>query len=301
MCQSNDSKLFAETRDLEYFTTDTLYRYHECGECGLVFLEDPPVDQLDLIYPPHYYSYASLEKPSLPERFKRRLDARLFKRLLKRIPGEELSVLDVGGGTGWLLSMVRGLSSRIKETHEVDINAQSREIAESAGHTFHCQSIEDFAPARQFDLILMLNLIEHVSDPMSVLRSVHELLTVDGLLLIKTPNTNTLDCRLFRHRNWGGYHCPRHWVLFNRECFTKAARECRLEVAAFRYTQGAPQWTSSIMSLLSSWGLVKLSAERPMSAHPFTAPIQGLMGILDLLRLPFSKTAQMLIVLKRIP
>ena len=34
---------------------------------------------------------------------------------------------------------------------------------------------------------------------------------------MKTPNVEGLDAKLLRHRNWGGYHAPRHWVLFTPE------------------------------------------------------------------------------------
>jgi len=70
-----------------------------------------------------------------------------------------------------------------------------------------------FRHGRKFDLIMMLNLIEHVRDPVAVLQKMKRHAGADGLILIKTPNYDSLDARIFRHRNWVGLHCPRHWVI----------------------------------------------------------------------------------------
>ena len=46
---------------------------------------------------------------------------------------------------------------------------------------------------RKFDLILMLNLIEHVEDPYLVLQKIFDNTATGGFVVIKTPNTNSLN------------------------------------------------------------------------------------------------------------
>jgi len=41
-----------------------------------------------------------------------------------------------------------------------------------------------------------------VRDPVAVLQKMSGMLAPDGLILIKTPNYDSLDARIFRHRNW---------------------------------------------------------------------------------------------------
>lgn len=299
VCAGSDVVHFAEARDLEYFTSDQTYQYLECRDCGSVYLNNPPVDRLHEIYPPNYYSYLDNAKGGVLEGIKHRLDARIFNKLLDRIPGDRLSVLDVGGGTGWLLSLVRGLSPRVVQTHEVDIVESVRGPAEAAGHQFHAVRIEEFETTQQFDLIIMLNLIEHVADPPAVLRALSRLVSPRGLILIKTPNTDTLDRRLFQNRNWGGFHCPRHWVLFNMKGLSRLAERCGLEVVQSKYTQGGPQWASSIMAFLASRGLISMSRARPMSRHPLVFPLVAAGAAFDFLRMPFARTAQMIFTLRR--
>ncbi len=301
LCADVDTEVFAQARDVEYRTSSALYTYCRCLRCAAIFLASPPVQRLREIYPPSYYSLHSFRsggEDSLALRIKEHLDARLFRRILRDLPGEQLAVLDVGGGTGWLLSVIRNTDRRVVLTYEVDLDESARPAAETAGHIFHCTPVESFQAEQRFDFILLLNILEHVADPGAVLERMARLLTANGRILIKTPNTDTLDARLFRNHNWGGFHTPRHWVLFNESNLRALAQRCGLDCAWVRYTQGAPQWTSSLLGLLAERGCIDVSVQRPMYRHPLHAPLLALTAAVDFLRLPFAKTAQMFVLLK---
>ena len=300
VCGSGAVERFATARDKEYFTTDEEYTYVRCTACTAVYVDSPPVDRLDVIYPPNYYSYADLESaPHLTDRVKEWLDARMMRKLLDRIPGDALRVLDVGGGTGWSLTHARRVCSRVVETHEVDMDASAAPFAEKAGHVYHCTPVEQFTSPVRFDLIMMLSVIEHVPDPGRVLARMSELLSDRGVLLVKTPNTATLDCRLFRHRNWGGYHCPRHFVLFTRDGLAELAGRCGLRVVDSHYTQGAPQWAVSVIGRLHDRGWIRLGPDRPAHEHPSYVPLTALFAAFDFVRAPFAPTAQMIMTFSR--
>lgn len=299
VCGSSRQSPFATAQDWEYFTSDEAFAYLQCDTCQTVYLNHPPVDRLSEIYPDNYYSYASNpSRGSFIQSVKEWLDAKTFRKLLGRLPGDHLSVLDVGGGSGWLLTRLKELSPRVTETHEVDLNETARAAAEEAGHHFHCQRIEDFQPDTKFDLIIMLNLIEHVADPEAVLQSMKEMLAPGGMVLIKTPNVTSLDARLFRGSYWGGLHCPRHWVLFNKNSFTDLASRCGLRCAAASYTQGGWQWAASILGGLAKRKWINSSADKPLHTHPLFLPVSALMAGFDFLRLPFATTTQMDIILE---
>jgi hypothetical protein len=119
-----------------------------------------------------------------------------------------------------------------------------------------------------------------------------------GQLFIKTPNYNSLDARLFRHRSWAGFHTPRHFVLLQRRSLEALALECGLEAASFSYTQGAPFWSVSLLEELRKLGLVKITAERPAVAHPLIPLLQAGSAAFDFLRRPFAPLSQMEMVLK---
>ena len=300
VCAGTQTAPFAEARDVEYYTSDERFTYLQCQACRSVFLKDPPADRLSEIYPPNYYSYQSRDhRHTFTERVKEQLDSRFFGKLLSQIPGNDLHVLDVGGGSGWLLTLLREVSPRVKETHEVDIDENARRLAERAGHVFHCSPVEQFQARGSFDLILMLNLIEHVANPGAVLRAMSRLLSPRGLLVIKTPNVDTLDCRLFRRHNWGGFHCPRHFVLFNRQSMIDLGEKSGLRVVSARYTQGAPQWACSILGWMGLKGMIRISAEHPLYAHPLYPLACAASAAFDFARSPFMPTAQMFLVFRK--
>jgi SAM-dependent methyltransferase len=300
VCGATSPELFARAKDKEYFTSDEEYRYLRCRSCTAVYLDSPPADRLDEIYPPNYYSYGDVkETTAVTERVKEWLDRHALRKLLSRLPGSELRVLDVGGGSGWTLTSARAVCSRVVETHEVDMAPSAEELAVAAGHVYHCMPIEQFETDVRFDLVLMNSLIEHVPDPGLVLRRVAGLLTPHGVLVVKTPNTETLDCRIFRHLNWGGYHCPRHFVLFNEPSVKALADRCGLRLVGSSYTQGAPQWAISVMATMYDRGWLELSRDKPAYQHKVYEPLTALFAAFDFMRAPFVPTAQMILEFER--
>ena len=293
-CRSPDVAHWATARDVEYASVADSFDYVRCADCGSLSIAHPPVDRLGEIYPESYYSFSGGSR-SLAERVKQRLDKRMFRKLFAGLPGKELAALDVGGGTGWLLSLAREVEPRLTHTAVVDIDAKAKPEAEALGHDFHLGRIEGFESGRKFDLILLLNLIEHVDDPVAVLAKMRSLLAPGGRILVKTPNHDSLDSRLFRNRSWGGLHAPRHWVLFTPESFARAAGSAGLAVERTSLTQGAPFWAVSILEWLSRRGLVRIDRARPMVRHPLFGPLLAGFAAFDLARRPFARTSQMFV------
>jgi SAM-dependent methyltransferase len=297
-CASPRTAPYAHVLDVEYFTSDRQFTYVVCETCGALSLDDPPVDQLAVIYPPNYYSFQPDGK-SLGLRIKDALDRRLFRDCLNKLPDQPLAVLDVGGGSGHQLTLIRELDPRIQKTVVADLDVRAESLARAAGHNYFQGRIENYQPEMQFDLILALNLIEHVARPLEVLTKLKDCLSDSGMVLIKTPNIDSLDHRLFRNKNWGGYHCPRHWVLFNRESFVTIATKAGLRVSHFAYTQGAPFWAVSILASLQRRKLIRLDSSHPAYQHPLYRVLTLLFAAGDFLRRPFAKTSQMFVILVR--
>jgi len=287
---------YARASDIEYHTSEKQFDFYLCESCGTLFIDPMLFDRLDEIYPPNYYSFVKTDR-SLVVAAKEWLDKQRFRKILRELPGAELSVLDVGGGTGWLLDLIKSADSRVNHSSVIDIDANAGAQAELAGHGYYRGRIEEYDKTDRFDLILMLNLIEHVSDPRAVLCKARTLLKPDGRLIIKTPNFDALDARLFRHRSWGGYHTPRHFVLFHKDSLERLSRECGFQTLHFSYTQGAPFWSVSILEELRRLGLVEITAERPAIYHPIMPLLQVGAAAFDFLRRPFAKLSQMELVL----
>jgi len=274
-----------------------LYNYFQCAECKTLFLHPQPLNDLKSIYPSNYYSFVR-QKRNLVIRIKEWLDKKNFKKVLRKIDGSTITVLDVGGGTGWLCSVIKQCDTRVVSTQIVDIDSNAKELARQQGHEFFEGTLEEFTTTEKYDLILMLNLIEHVSSPLEVLKKVSHLLNPNGLVVVKTPNVLCWEARLFRTSYWGGLHCPRHWVLFSEKSFRRTLQNVSLEVTDLTYTQGAPFWAFSIIVLLYKKKWINISRDKPVIYHSLYPVLSGLFAALDFVRCRFTKTAQMFIILK---
>jgi 2-polyprenyl-3-methyl-5-hydroxy-6-metoxy-1,4-benzoquinol methylase len=290
---------YATARDIEYFTLDRDFDFLQCTSCDVIYIDPMLKNDMSTIYPANYYSFDRSGQKNTVTALKEWLDRRAFQAFLKAIPGKQLALLDVGGGQGWLATLMQKTDARIVRTQVVDIDPAAKELAERQGHAYFCGRFEEFETPDKFDVILMLNLIEHVADPVGVLQKAQSLLSPDGRIYIKTPNFRALDAKIFRHRSWGGYHCPRHFVIFSRDSIYRAMTASGLRVTQFAFTQGAPFWSVSVLEQLRRWGLVTVSSERPAIYHPMMPLLQAAGAAFDFLRQPLAQLSQMIIIAGR--
>jgi 2-polyprenyl-3-methyl-5-hydroxy-6-metoxy-1,4-benzoquinol methylase len=297
VCKGKECSSWSPAKDFEYFTSDKTYHYFHCPSCETIFIDPVPMDELMTIYPSNYYSFKTPK--GIVVKLKEWLDKRLFRKILATIPGDTINILDVGGGSGWLLDRLKQLDRRVRVTQVVDIDREAGKIAIANGHQYFEGMLEDFKSTEKFHLILMLNLLEHVADPQKILQISDQLLDTRGVILIKTPNILSWDAKLYRKTYWGGLHCPRHWVIFSEKSLRLLVRSTQLNIAKLQYTQGAPFWAFSTIAALHRKKLVRISAKRPIVYHWLFAPISAVFAIFDYLRRPFAKTSQMFVILKK--
>jgi 2-polyprenyl-3-methyl-5-hydroxy-6-metoxy-1,4-benzoquinol methylase len=301
-CGAGHCVIYGSYRDEEYFCCgEERFDYWQCRDCGTLQLHPLPLTRLAEIYPTNYYSFQPPAGFSATQAIKNWLDARTFRRVLRGLQGAGLAALDVGGGEGWLLDRLRHLDARIAFTQIVDLDARAGMLATARGHAYACERIETFRSERRFDLVLLLNLIEHVEAPARVLDGIARLLTPQGVVLVKTPNLAAWDARLFRHSYWAGLHVPRHWTVFTAASFRRLLQRSPLREIDFCYTQGAPFWAASTLAALRRRGWVRVDRQRPAVYHPLFAPLAALYAALDFARAPFAPGSQMLFTLRRAP
>lgn len=298
VCHRENIDLWSVAKDYEYFSVPGEFRYYHCNDCLAIFIHPVPIDQLKNIYPANYYSFHS-QKKNIIIKIKEWLDKRFFKKILKQIKEPTINVLDAGGGTGWMLDILKRTDKRIGFTQVVDIDPHAKKIAEEKKHFYFEGMIESFHTEKRFHLILLLNLIEHVADPLAVIQKAGELLQPGGMIVIKTPNTKSWDARLYRKTYWGGLHCPRHWIIFSEKSFRLMLNSTNLSIKKLEYTQGAPFWAFSIIASLYRKRMIHISAKKPIIYHWLFAPLSAFFAAFDFLRRPFAKTSQLFIILTK--
>lgn len=82
----------------------------------------------------------------------------------------------------------------------------------------------------------MNHVIEHVHEPLKLLKECRRLLRPGGIMISITPNTNSYTHRLFQ-KHWRGLEPPRHLFLYNQKSL-----QCIARLAGFKIPQ---TWTTS--------------------------------------------------------
>ncbi len=117
------------------------------------------------------------------------------------LPEQASAILDVGGGYGATASAVRDHFDADKCV-VVDI-APCREGLAEGVDAFVEGDIQDTALGQSireqhgsFDLILCLDILEHLVDPWRAVKEMHSLLAPDGVIVASVPNVNHFSCSL---------------------------------------------------------------------------------------------------------
>lgn len=132
-------------------------------------------------------------------------------RHLQRPPADGGRLLDVGFGNGGFLKLASEMGWNAEG---IDFDPKAVEVARARGLNVRCASATDLsAHAEQYDVITISHVVEHVHEPLNLLRDLYRLLKPGGCLWLDTPNLSSLGAQRFG-RNWRDLDPPRHLVLF---------------------------------------------------------------------------------------
>ncbi len=278
VCESNDAAIVGKGEDYEYHTSPDEFSAMKCNSCGLVYLNPrPSVSEFETIYPPTYHAFDfSKKKYGFVYKVRSRLEANRTLKRCRNLP-DNARILDVGCGDGFHLSLLREYGKKSWTLEGIDLDKRAIKMATEAGLKVYLGSIEEIdLPPENYDLIFMIQTIEHVEKPDEVLSSIFKILKKGGRLVIVTDNTGSLDFKIFKGKHWGGYHFPRHWNLFNSYSLTKLGEKKGFEVENFTTIVSPVNWVYSIHNSLvdhnkPKWLINQFTLKSPISLFVFTA------------------------------
>ncbi len=129
-------------------------------------------------------------------------------------------VLDVGCGSGVALARMQKFGW---EVEGVEFDPAAAAAARKRGVPVRVGTLEGQKfPDNYFDAVHSVHVIEHVHDPLSMLRESCRILKPGGTLVTLTPNIESLGHRRFGS-NWLSLDPPRHLVIFSTRTLRQAA------------------------------------------------------------------------------
>ena len=205
------------------------YRYVRCRSCGLVFVNPmPSAAEIETIYAdPLYFANRNEWAYGYNDYFgERDFYTALFDRRVRQLEqalgvtdGRGRRLLDVGCAAGFLLDVA---AERGWEVAGVELSRHAAAFAnERIGNVVRNGTLEAARfDSDSFDAVVMLDIVEHVPDPVGLLREAARVLKPGGILLLSAPNVRSISARL-AGRRW--FHFKRdHVVLFSSPTLLQA-------------------------------------------------------------------------------
>ena len=124
-------------------------------------------------------------------------------------------ILDIGCSTGQLLEFARPFNC---ECYGVESSEPAQKICQERGHkcVSSINDIKNFAP---FDIVFLIDTIEHIYNVPEFLNLIIELLSKNGQIVLLTGNINSIPARIFKN-NWWYIRFPEHIVFPSVNYFT---------------------------------------------------------------------------------
>ncbi len=249
LCHSSHSKELFEVRD--WSISQENFSLLQCLSCKLVHTHPIPSDLSSYYNSPNYISHSKTKRGLINRLYHVGQVYNLrYKWSLARKSSSGTNWLDYGCGAGDFLKYIanKGIHAVGVEPHQ-----QSREKLLRDKMTVY-QPKEYFDSTAVYDCITMWHVLEHLHNPIDVLRQHHQSLSTSGTLLIAVPNHQSYDAKHYQEY-WAAYDVPRHICHYDDYTMSLLAKE-----TGFTLTTTKPLYLDALYISMLSGKYVKKNA-----------------------------------------
>jgi len=162
------------------------YIISKCSHCGLGLTSGTELQKGNYHRDETYKEEEKLFRNIFSKR------AKIINKLMK--PGK---VLEIGSSTGIFLSLLKDKSWQVKGIEPSQVAAK---IAEERGIPVLVEGFEKIILTEKFDLIILNHTLEHLENPVSIIKKTKSLLVPKGYLYIDLPNFGSLSAKIMKKR-----------------------------------------------------------------------------------------------------
>jgi len=185
----------------------------KCQSCSLVFKED---------------SLDTFESLAAIERWSRRHDFAPYARHVADLLqiSSRLAVAELGAGAGDFAEVFKGYANSYDVYDAVDFGLPGIQYFKTDF------SSKNFSLCRSYDLVIALDVLEHVSDPILFFSKIRESLSEEGRIIVETGCGDLV---------WGGWmnwylNDPTHKIFLTKKSVEYIAMKVGLEIVCFKKT-----------------------------------------------------------------
>jgi SAM-dependent methyltransferase len=212
------------------FFNNTLrtFNFYDCSFCSLRFVHPRYLDEA--IYDSDYFDGAShgfgFSNYEEDKTASSSYLGFLLRRVHKLVSGQSNTLLDIGAANGFFVSLAstNGFKSKGIELSEDAVNWALR-----LGRDVRKTSIEEFKAEESFDVVTILDVLEHLAEPRETLQMISQFLNHKGILVINVPDRSSIFARICGYR-WHAYLPPEHWFYFNRKSISELLEQTGFQV-----------------------------------------------------------------------
>jgi 2-polyprenyl-3-methyl-5-hydroxy-6-metoxy-1,4-benzoquinol methylase len=179
-----------------------------------------------------------------------RVALELVSKVLKD-KGDVKNILDVGCGFGLLSKELKKTYPKL-DLYGIEHAKEASQSSKKILKLLQC-NIEDMAlikrklKSQKFDIIIFSDVLEHLYDPVGVIKSYKSLLKQDGTIVLSVPNIANIFSRialLFGYFNYSetGVMDKTHIRFFNRKNLKQLATESDLKIVSQKYDSIIVRW-----------------------------------------------------------
>jgi 2-polyprenyl-3-methyl-5-hydroxy-6-metoxy-1,4-benzoquinol methylase len=199
----NNCPLCASKAIQKYYYIDKYslpFKVDKCADCGFIFM-NPRFNDITIcgLYKENYYT-GNADYAYYDEREAERYSEYVWEKRLKKIRKyvDAGNFLDIGCAFGGFLKTV----SQYYTPYGIELSEYSGDYAKRIfGNTIHTGTLNDHPFNKDFfSVITMIELLEHLSDPVYAVNECYGLLKEKGLFVIQTANMDGLQAKLLRDR-----------------------------------------------------------------------------------------------------
>lgn len=269
LCGQADAPRLFLTRDRVHNLPGT-FAVHRCKRCHALFVQPRLSDTELFTYYPEEYGRFRLSKslnkkhyrgwqrfvlehhygyPSTKDRSSSPLESAAAW-LLSFVTAKgvlvyhgEGKILDVGcgGGShlyrlkqwGWETYGVEPSETGVKQARGLGLNVRQGTLQEA-------QFRDGF-----FDVVLLSNVLEHLTDPKATLREIRRIIKDDGVVCVTVPNARSFVFWLFQE-NWYALDSPRHVISYCPEALQTLCDATGFEIASVHFNAGPFNFVRSV-------------------------------------------------------